>query len=252
MSEFFKNIKSNIAGIDQVPGNEVISEIEIKVEIIYIDGAGLEIVPAALPVELQTLIPVYLFGLTDWQGGYLNGHRVLPSFQPWNFNPFNKGINNYNGFVHPNAAILVTHGFNSGDLVYDLFANVPAGFFNAIVMIRCNNVSYGTLIQSLVSDLISINRLKYFAPVNNINQFINPLKFCYQTLFGAVATDTIDPRLFQLGTDFQNNISDIPVKFKIDKNLLLCYYQNFDCQITEFIFYVNKVEALTLRKKYKI
>ena len=75
--------------------------------------------------------------------------------------------------------------------------------YSAEVIIHCENVAYATFLNSFVSDLITINTLRYIVPIANINQFINPVVFGYQTLFGKLYTDNIDPRNFITSTDFQ-------------------------------------------------
>ena len=126
--------------------------------------------------------------------------------------------------------------------------------YTCVIIIHCNNVPYGTLLNSFVSDFIRVNRIRYTIPPAGaapapINQFLNPLVFGYQTLFGKLKTDTVDPHMYQTPSDFQNNISDIPVSFPIDKNLFINTYLEFDCQNITFNLFVNKIDPLTLRPK---
>lgn len=120
--------------------------------------------------------------------------------------------------------------------------------FTAEIIVHCNNVAFGTFLNSFVSDLITINTLRYMVPIANINQFINPLKFGYQTLFGKTFTDDIDPRNYITSRDFQQQISDIPINLPIDKQMMLGVQINFDCPTFDMILFVEKVEPLTYKK----
>lgn len=156
------------------------------------------------------------------------------------------------GILGYNKNSVLSQNAVRGDLVSTFSAfNFPdPNLYTAEVVVHCNSVSYGTFLNSFVSDLITVETLRYSVPIANINQFINPLSFIYQTLFGKTFNNDIDPRMYITNTDFQQQICDIPIKFPIDKNLLIGTYINFDCPSFDLTLFVKKVEALTLRKKY--
>ena len=156
------------------------------------------------------------------------------------------------GILGYNKNTVLSQNAVRGDLVatYSAFSYPNPNLYTAEVVVHCNSVSYGTFLNSFVSDLITVETLRYSVPIANINQFINPLSFIYQTLFGKTFNNDIDPRMYITNTDFQQQICDIPIKFPIDKNLLIGTYINFDCPSFDLTLFVKKVEALTLRKKY--
>lgn len=241
-------VRQAMGHIGQTVGNPL-SKTEIALSItsyIWSVGVGAIILPAALPANLQTTVPVCLFGLTDMHGGYLRSFQINPFPGGWQLAAavVPVGIVNFNAVNLPGWAF----GFvQPGDMT---FTYVDAtGLFNIIVVIHCSNVAYGTFLNSFVSDLITISHIRYFVP--NINQFVNPIIFGYQTLFGKVSTDSIDPRLYILGKDPQQAICDIPVNLPIDKNLMIGLQMSVFCQTINWILFVEKVEALTHERKNK-
>jgi hypothetical protein len=124
-------------------------------------------------------------------------------------------------------------------------ATVAAVNYAALISIHCDNVAYGTFLNSFVSDLITIDTIRYIVSIANINQFINPLLFAYQTLFGKLFTDSIDPRMYITNKDFQQQICDIPVNLPIDKAVMILTNINPACQNFSLMLFVSKVEPLT-------
>jgi len=237
-----KNVLDNMGELRAVEGNPLFkAEITVNVSLTFWTGAWNPIAPAALPANEQTLIPYTLFGLTDFYGGYSAARLLYPPPAPWLPNQY--VINGHMGIVFPAGVPTVP-----GDMVqaYD----DPVTNNVALVVIHCTNIAYGTFLNSFVSDLIKINQIRYIVPAANINQLQNTLTFAYQTLFGRLKTDSVDPRMYQTPADFQNQIADIPLSFPVDKNLFICNFMEFDCPQVTFVFFVNKVEPLTLRKLY--
>ena len=253
--EPLKNVKNSMGSLSQIVGNPLFkAEISLNIDVFFYDALGAVIIaPAALPLALQTSLPVTLFGLTDFFGAFNKSRLIVPlqngwilsgiGLAPFGIAPVDIGIAGYN-FSFALFPPFLLPVMNNGDL-YLFYSDNGLHQFNAIVRVQCNAVSYGTFLHSFSSDLITVNQIRYIVPVANINQFINPLVFGYQTLFGKLSTDSVDPRNYQLPTDFQNQISDIPIKFPIDKNLMLCTNIDIFCQFITMTFFVNKVEPLT-------
>jgi hypothetical protein len=72
--------------------------------------------------------------------------------------------------------------------------------------------------------------------------------FGYQSLFGKLYTDNIDPRMYVTSKDFQQQISDIPLNLPIDKAMFIGFLIDVFCQQINMVLFVKKVEALTHRK----
>lgn len=242
------NVKNALGSIAYAKGNPLTkTEITLLIDLFFYDviGGGWILAPA-LPPALQTSLPTYIFGLTDYYGGYLKLRNLVPSIGGWNnlvaFGT-SMGIYGYNllPVIAPAFGIL-----EMGDMFMQFVS--PGGLFFGFVRVRCQNVSYGTFLNSFVSDLITINTIRYIVPGANVNQFVNPLIFGYQSLFGKVTTDSIDPRLFITPKDFQQQIADIPVNLPIDKNMMLGFQTSVFCQNSSWVLFVEKVEPLTYKR----
>lgn len=244
--EPLKNVRHAIGSIAYAKGNPLTkTEISLQITSHFFDALGNPVLPVALPVGLQTSLPVIIFSLTDFYGGFLRSRNINPITPPWVLLPNLCGIVNFTFF--PVAAWIQAIS-ESGDLVLT-YIDVP-GMPNVycLIVIHCNNVAYGTFLNSFVSDLITISVMRYIVPILNINQFINPLIFGTQSLFGKLAVDSVDPRMYITSRDFQQQISDIPVNLPIDKNLMIGLQLDIFCQQISFVLFVEKIEPLTHKR----
>lgn len=239
----FSNVKQGLGNVRHVVGNPMMkAEIQLTISL-YFETLGGLIAPAALPVAMQNALPVYLFGLTDFYGAYNAARRILPPQNGWVAPIGNAWIYGYNPFgIPPVVAVFA----EVGDMI--IHFNDAPGVINGYVIVHCESPSYGTFLNSFVSDLITLNNIRMFVPLANINQLQNNIFFAVQTLFGKVFVDSIDPYTYKLPTEMQNQIADIPVKMPIDKSLILAFLMNFDCPQINMVFYVQKVEPLTNRR----
>jgi len=263
--EPLSNVKKGLGSVANVVGNPLFkAEINFNIFTYFYDvAAGVYILPAALPAGLQTFLPVYLFGLTDFYSGYPRSVNLVPPGNGWRRAGItglgqdivvDAGIVGNNiTFLNPLLPVfLLPIQVSRGDFLMEFRDNLPgAATYIGFVRITCDAINYGTFLNSFVSDLITVNMTRLIVPPANINQLINPLIFGYQTLFGKFYNDSIDPRMFQTPDHFQNQIADIPINFPIDKNLLMGFRINFDCQQMSMVLFVEKVEPLT-HKQVKI
>jgi hypothetical protein len=227
------NVRKAKGSLAYVKGNPL-TKTEITINIIKFNQSN---------VGKNPKTPVYLFGLTDYYAGYPKASIITPP----------------NGLVIYNVAIYyfgivgkeippqnyLGLGTEKGDF-FELLSDDPT-FLNTFsgVRISCQNIAYGTFLNSFVSDLITIDRIRLIIPIADINQFINPLRFTYQTLFGKTVSDDIDPRAYITSTDFQQQICDIPINLPIDKNLIMSFEMEWTCNNMSIILFVSKVEPLT-------
>jgi hypothetical protein len=243
------NIKKALGSISYAPGNPLTkTEISITISLIYaLQGAGIQL-PGAFPAAAQLPIPVWLFGLTDFYSGYPKLETIISPLGTWvrsdvpTVSNVPVGIYGYtftpfDAFIRPFLQV--------GDMVLAYRFN-PGGFY-VLVVIHCNNVTYGTFLNSFISDLITISTIRYIVNAVDILQFTNPLRFGTQSLFGKVKTDNIDPRTYILSTKPQQQIADIPINLPIDKSLMFGFYMNWGCNPINFVLFVEKIEALTHR-----
>jgi hypothetical protein len=115
----------------------------------------------------------------------------------------------------------------------------------AEVHIHCNNVPYLTLVDSLGSDLITLNMIRYTVLLALVAQLGNQITLIMQTLFGKTSTDTLDPNTYITSNTFNPNIADIPLTLPVDKNLILATVVNFDCVQFTWTLTVAKIQKLT-------
>lgn len=222
-------------------GNPLLrAELGLNITTQFFDNLTNPVAPGGLPAQLQTFLPIYLFGLTDYMSGYPRSLQITPPNNPWAIG----GAFGVFG-LDTGAVFLGAAQFQRGDFVLQYLATVAGNVWTCTVRISCSNVAYGTFLNSFVSDIIVLNLVKIIVPVANVNQLDNPINIGYQTLFGKLATDSIDPNVFITNKTFNPNISDIPIDLPIDKNLMLGFRLNFDCQNVNIILGVQKVEPLT-------
>jgi hypothetical protein len=242
------------------------TEINLQISIRYFDDfTSAPLLPAALPAALQTKIPVFLFGLTDYYGGYtksrtfaqISNNNLIPNIWSLQGTSTRAGVNqlgvsifglNGNDAIIQQFGVFIAGTYVPGDLIFLFFGNGGVSGVWAIMIVHCNNVAYGTFLNSFVSDLITINTIRYIVPIANINQFVHPLRFGYQTLFGKTEFDSIDPRMYITSTDFQQQIADIPIRLPIDKAVMLLTDIDVACQNISMVLFVEKVEPLTHKK----
>ena len=242
-TELLSSIKKSVDPIGHLRGKPgFIAEIQISATKIY-TNIGAIIAPAAVPAAQQVQLPFHIFGLTDFQGGWLGSHTVKPINPNWVQLPGTTGIVEFNSAALPGFLLPL---LSNGDMVFAY--QDPTGLVvNAFIILHCNNVAYGTFLNSFSSDLIILNAIQYSVPILNLNQMNQTLSFSTQSLFGKLLTDTIDPRMYITNQQFQQQVSNIPVTLPIDKSLIMSSYMDFDCQTLNFILTVQKVKPLTLR-----
>jgi hypothetical protein len=243
------NVRNSLGEVRHAVGNPM-SKTEIQLTFVshfWQNGVG-EILPAALPAQLQTSLPIFLFGLTDFYGGYFKSRNICQTPLGWNYGGVGAGEPSIGlwGYTRNGGATITIPIL--GDMFFTWVAVVAGVNYRAEINIHCNNVAYGTFLNSFVSDLITIERIRYILPIANVNQFINPIIFGNQTLFGNVTTDSIDPRLYILPSDFQQQIADIPINLPISKSIMIDFQLDVFCQQVQMVLFVSKVEPLTHRK----
>lgn len=257
------------AALSQIMGNPPFkAEINVNVSVKYysqaVPGIPVEVAAAALPAAQKTNYPVYFFGQSDKASHYRKARQLVNSVA-WNTGDMSviDGGNLQGSPIYPDPAAggeILPYALGSltnnlllpGDVLLaipmQLFVQgVAATTIVAEVLIRCSNVGYGTLIDSLSSDLITLNMIRYTVDAAQTAQLANQIEAIYQSLFGKASTDTIDPNAFITGGTFNPNISDIPVTIPIDKNLVLATLANYDVVSFSWTLTVARIDPLTNR-----
>jgi hypothetical protein len=240
------DVRKAMGSIAYVAGNPLTkTEITLQISARFFDNGNAPVAPGALPANLQATLPIYLFGLTDFYGGFFKSTILLPPTGDWLL--LSQGQVAPMGIIGRDISLnaVIRNDFVYGDLyLYFLGNQFLPNYFQCEVCVHCNNVAYGTFLNSFVSDLITINTLRLIVPIANINQYLNVLIFAYQTLFGKTFSDSVDPRMYITSTDFQQQICDIPINLPIDKAVMLMYRLNYNTDMSVVLF-VEKVEPLT-------
>lgn len=243
--QLLPNIRTVMGDIAHTPGNPLTkTEITLNIQCFSFAAPGFQI----------PTIPIWLFGLTDYYSGYIKASVITPIFPYIFYANAPNFILNF-GIVGKDVSIELANGFagapfrfNNGDLFMGLlnydYATVGIQFF-ADVRVSCQNVAYGTFLNSFVSDLITVSTMRFIVPIANIIQYVNPINFIYQTLLGKTAMDSVNPRLYITNTDFQQQICDIPINLPIDKNLIMTVGLNPAVTQMSIVMFVQKIEALT-------
>jgi len=254
------------AALSQIVGNPPFkAEVSLTIQIRYYSqaavGTPVVVAAAAIPVAQQTTLPVYIFGQSDYSGNYARSRQIVAGGGGWQYADMKilrggNGEVGYNPLCHAVAGVEYASGtvfnnlLNNGDI---LFLIPMAGFvlgaaattITAEVHVTCANVPYLTLVDSLSSDLITLNMIRYTVGALLVAQLTNQITLIRQSLFGKTNTDTLDPNTYITGGTFNPNIADIPITIPIDKNLVLATVLNFDCGIVNWVVTVATIKKLT-------
>lgn len=231
-------------------------------DIRYLQG---KVAPEDLPIEGKVGIPVILFGHSDFAGGYqkainlqdLNGLKFIdakivtsdsPSVQIQDpANTLGTGIGEIVIPSYARAINKVTKGDMILTYLVSINTSVPTqtALTIAEVIIKCKDVAYGTLLNSISSDLFTINGIRYSVPALAFTgQFDNAFTLANQSLFGKVNNDTFNPMSQLTPQQQQSNVVDLPFIWKIDKNKILVTYINFDTPSFNLSLFIPTVAKL--------
>jgi len=209
-------------------------------------GTYTEIAASALNAALKTKLPVFLFGHTDFAGGFpkLQGQYALTGGWAYSL-PYIYGTQSApNPGAFGALTSTVTAFFSLGDLVM-LFSAVVGGVnYVAAVIVHSPQVAYGTLLDALSSDLFYTNLIRYVIADALVAQYSNAIGTYDQTLFGKFKSDSINPNSFKQPDQQQAGIIDIPAVQGIDKNTAWALNVNYDAVFFTLSIFANGVDKL--------
>lgn len=183
------------------------------------------VTPANVPAAGQTSIPVFAFGKMDFDGGYSKALSLIPNTSGWTLELF--GIFNVNIFP-ADIDVNIRGLLRTGDMVFRYGLTTGGVDYERVVVVRCPQVSYGTLLSALSSDSFTINAIQYTVNALTLNQLNNQITLVNQSIFGKSENDQIDPTLYITGDTFNRNISGIPLSTVITKQKGFAFLANFD------------------------
>lgn len=203
-------------------------------------------VAAAVPA-LATQLAAFLYGNSDYASGFKKLQEAFPLAGGWVYGT--PGIYGKDQFRINGSFIdaTVTAQLQKGDLVQPIFSDQGATTYVGLVIIRCTQVGYGTLLDSLNSDRFVMNMIRYImadTTAVGLAQYNNNIFIMKQSLFGKFDSDFVSPQSFKMPEQFQAGIIDIPVKKGIDKQIALATYIQYDAVTVQWSLFVEYVEKL--------
>lgn len=240
------------AKLGAIKGNpDFQDQFNLNFRVIYVnDTLGTIITPAALPAALQNQLPVFLFGNSDYTGAYNRTRQYFP-LNTWVATSlaaagFYYGIANKEVLFTTAVGAIFNPFVRDGDFYLLYRATVAGSNYLALVIVNCPQVPYGSLLDSINSDVFLINMIRYTVPAANVNQLRNQILIINKSIFGKTQDDKIDPQTFVTGTTFNRNIADIPLNMEINKYKSIGFYINFDCVDFGWSVTVKETRKITL------
>jgi hypothetical protein len=192
-------------------------------------GVYTSIAAAALNAGLKNRLPVYIFGNSDSQSGFPNIRQYFP-LNAWVHG--RPGIYGKSDFREYLFDATVTADLQIGDLVIPFTSALPGAGTTTLglVIVRCTQVAYGSLLAALQSDRFVMNMIRYVIPNTAlIAQYSNNIGVFKQSLYGKSDYDFVSPNSHKKPEQMQNGLIDIPLKQGIDKGIALGQWVNYDC-----------------------
>lgn len=199
--------------------------------------------------SLATKLPFFLFGNSDFSGGFARLRSAFP-LQVWQYGtPFVYGTQATPTVAGAQLTSTITDLLVPGDLVMPFTAVVGGVTYTAYSIIRCTQVAYGTLLAALSSDTFKITMIRYILPDTTstyLRQYANNINIFDQSLFGKFDSDFVSPNSFKLPEQMQDGVIDVPLIQGVDKQISLACLQNYDAvsiQWSIFATAVTKIRA---------
>jgi hypothetical protein len=208
-------------------------------------GAYTKIAPSALDASLKTKLPVFLFGHADFSAGFTKMKAQYPVVG-WAYGI--PGVVGKDYFTPYGFDATVNADLQSGDMVLPFTSAAPGTGTTtlALVVVRCTQVAYAALLQSISSDRFVMNMIRYVLPdLTQLAQYSQQLGVYYQSLFGKFDSDTLSPNSYKKPEQLQNGIIDIPLKRGIAKQDCLASYVIYTNVETDLSFFVYSVDKVT-------
>jgi len=211
---------------------------------------------ANIPGFLQNIkFPVPIFGQNDSASGYKVAFEKLPSLpntilplgfkvvgnseQPLTIQTSTLGTGTSSSVVSIATINKPYSELNAsavkGDLVFTYLAsqnlvngiinteqmgyNYSLPFYLIDIIINCDTITYGSFLNQLISDKLTLNYIRYTLPTElNLAQFGENILLIKNGMFGASIADTLTPLSFKDGKLYEKNIINIPFSKGIDKH----------------------------------
>jgi hypothetical protein len=227
--------------VGNIAGNPVFqSQFNLNISITYVKDDAI-IQSSGLDASLKSSLPVYIFGNIDFFANYKQIKNKLTQISGWVYQE--EGVYGFDAFS--TGGHLLSNP-QVGDYLICYSKTIGEINYFAFIKINMPQTPYGSFLQAIGSDTFIINMIRYKVAKTLESQFENQLVILKLSLFGRTTDDTIDPQTYITSGTFQENISDIPAKLPVDKNLVLGTNINYDCQNISLTFTVlssKKIQA---------
>ncbi len=201
---------------------------------------------AAVPTS-ATQLAGFLYGNSDFAAGFKRVQQAFP-LTGWTYSDpgiFGRDLFQINGaFITATVKAVLQRG----DLVIPAFVDIGATTWVGLCIVRCTQVGYGTLLDSLNSDMFIQNLVRYImadTTAVGLAQYNNNIVVMKQSLFGKFDQDQISPNSFKMPEQFQAGIIDVPIKKGVDKQTILASYFNYDAVLTQWSLFVQYLQKQT-------
>lgn len=232
------------------------AQFDITFNLVYFTvaaGVFTSIAAAALNGTLKGKLPFFLFGQSDFAGGFAKLRQQYPLLGGWTYGtPFIYGSGATPTVDEDGTAVTLTGTALAtvavGDLVIPFTATVAGTSYVALSVVHCTQVAYGTLLDSISSDLFQIVMLRYImndTTAVGVAQFVNQIGVYDQSLFGKFKSDTISPNSYKLPEQMQTGIIDIPLVQGVTKQVSLASPQNYDAISVQWSIFVGRIAKPT-------
>ena len=195
---------------------------------------------------LATVLTFFMFGQADFQGGYKKIKSQFP-LQIWAYEaPFVYG----DGYPATSFGILDATAIaqlSIGDMVQPATATVGGVNYVALVILRCANVAYGTLLAATSSDTFLINRIRYIqndTTAAGLNQYSNAVYWFKQSLFGKFDQDSLTPNSQKGPMQYQAGVIDLFITKQVTKEISFGCNINYDAVNLQWSIFVKSFNKL--------
>lgn len=212
------------AFLQNIKNNPVFkAQFDLRANVNYFKN-GASIAYAALDASLKIVVPIFIFGNSDFAGAFAKGQATLPT--GWGTPTIN--TIGFQGSLSPNVKL--------GDIILQYQKVIGADTYACEVILSCDQVAYSTLLDSISSDRFVLNNIRYTVPTGSETQFSQQIVLLRQSLFGTTNNNYVSPQAYLTPGQYQPNIVDVPLNIGVDKNLLISTY--FQPGVTSFTWTV--------------
>ena len=204
----------------------------------------------AAALATDAALSFFIFGQMDFASGFKKLRSQYP-LASWAYgSPFIYGNGSY--FVQVNGVQVVFDAtalaqLQIGDLVIPYYATNGGVYYVALVIVRCTNVAYGTLLAATSSDSFVLNRIRYIqndTTSAGLAQYSNAIGWYKQSLFGKFDQDSITPNSQKPPEQYQAGVIDIPIVKAITKEIAFASALNYDAVNIQWSIFVKTVNKL--------